>query len=438
MMTLTTMKRRKAKKLLRRIDQSPSPFQAVSTTQAELEQAGFLRLSEVEEWKLEKEGKYYVIRDDSTITAFIVGTESPSTHGFRIIGSHTDSPNLRIKPNADYTSLGYAQVGVEIYGGVLLTSWLDRDLSIAGRVCTATDGHLETHLVHIKQPIFRIPQLAIHLNKEVNRKGLLLDKQNHLSPLFQLQKKKNDPAFLEWLGTHLGVSAQDILSYDLSLYDLQPSSFMGVKEEFLVAPRLDNLFSCFCSLDALLEVLKTETPKATCMLIAFDHEEIGSNTMQGARSSFFSSVVKRIAESYSGETQHAYERAIVNSMFLSADMAHAVHPNYSEKHEPRHRPMINAGPVIKVNVQGSYATNSVSSSQIELICKRNNIPVQKFVNRTDLGCGSTIGPWIASSLGIQTIDIGAPMLSMHSIREMCGSLDVATTTKLFSKFYLES
>lgn len=323
-----------------------------------------------------------------------------------------------------------------MYGGVLLSSWADRDLSLAGRVLVgdAANKTLSKQFIRLDRPFLRIPLLCIHLNKEVNTKGLVLNPQKHLLPIMGLESKDPDP-LRRLLADELKVDSDKIIDFDLSLYDVQPSSFLGAQSEFIAAPRLDNLCSCFCGLQALIAISRQKsTPSVTCVMTAFDHEEIGSQSAQGARSSFLKNTLKRIVRLQTKSGAQDYERAVASSIFLSADMAHAVHPNFPDVHEPQHFPLINQGPVIKTNAQGRYATNGHSSAHFELVCRRKKIPVQKFVNRTDLSCGSTIGPFVAGDLGMSTLDVGGAMLSMHSIREMCGTLDPQYTVEAFKGF----
>ncbi|MBF0287863.1 MAG: M18 family aminopeptidase [SAR324 cluster bacterium] len=429
-----------ADNLIQFLDNAPTPFHATQSIAQRLEEANFTNLKEEELWETKPGGRYYVIREDASIAGWINGKTAPASSGFRIIGAHTDSPNLRIKPNPNIKKNNYQQLGVEVYGGVLLSSWMDRDLSIAGRVMATgiNNKKLTKHFVLLDSSILRIPLLAIHLNPDVNTNGLVLNRQNHLAPIFGLESKQKDPLkFL--LAQELGLKSSQIIDYDLCLYDLQKADFLGPQQEFIAGSRIDNLFSCFCGLESLLQVSKRkDIPETNCMMVAFDNEEIGSLTSQGARSSFLSSILNRINHSVGQPSPQAYERSLSTSVFLSADMAHAIHPNYQEKHEPQHFPYLNEGPVIKRNAQGRYTTSGHSSAHFEMICRNRNIPVQKFVNRTDLSCGSTIGPFVASDLGITAIDIGAAMLSMHSIREMCGSLDPYYMLEAFKGFYTDA
>ena len=419
--------------LLSFLDASPTPFHAVDALRNRLNAFGFEELLEQESWKIHPGSKYFVVRGDTSIAAWIQGTESPSVTGFRLIGAHTDSPNLRIKPQPDLNQHGYLQFGVEVYGGALLSSWADRDLSLAGMIYLKNKtGKIEGHLLHHREPLLRIPLLAIHLNRDVNEKGLVLNAQTHLPPVYGLEDNEDSGKGIhQLLAGMIECQAEDILSYDLSLYDTQPASTLGQNQEFIVSGRLDNLYSCFSAVEALLEDQHTPSPQ-TRMAVCFDHEEIGSMTTQGARSSFITSLLKRLNQENDND---AYERSCARSMLISADMAHAVHPNFSEKHEPQHFPQINGGPVIKINAQGRYATSGSSEALFEQICREKEIPVQKFVNRTDLSCGSTIGPFVAGNLGVPTLDVGSAMLSMHSVREMAGSNDVGWMIEAFRGFY---
>ncbi|MGK5092385.1 M18 family aminopeptidase [Deltaproteobacteria bacterium TL4] len=422
------MKKKKAlttvTRLMEFLYQSPTPFHAVENVITMLKSKGFEEQKEENVWQVTPGGLYYAVRSDASIIAWIQGQKTPAQSGFKILGAHTDSPHLRIKPKAAMAQHQYCQLGVEVYGGVLLSSWADRDLSLAGQVFVKNSGSgLDKHLIKMTHPVLRIPLLAIHLEPDVNTKGLILDKQKHLPPILGLTpvgESSDSEPLLTLLSQTLGVEAERILSHELSLYDLQKPELLGMNQEFISGSRIDNLFCCFCAMEALLAQVESQS-ESTCVVACFDNEEIGSVTTQGARSSFLKNMIRRLSNQ-TNELQ-AFERALARSFFVSGDMAHAVHPNYPEKHDPQHFPHINQGPVIKTNAQGRYATSGNSSALFELICQELEIPVQKFVNRTDLSCGSTIGPLIAGALGIPTVDVGAAMLSMHSIREMCGSQD---------------
>ncbi len=415
--------------LLEFIDQSPTPFHAVREMTDTLSDKGFIELKEADAWKLTPNARYFLTRNDSSLIAFTVGSKP----GFKIIGAHTDSPNLRLKPQAGYAKNGYLQLGVEVYGGVLLSTWTDRDLSLAGRVILNGKEKPSHKLIRFKQPLLRIPQLAIHLNRDVNKKGLILNEQNHLPPLFSLQKKSvPDEVLKKMVARELKCRSTDIIGMELSLYDTQPGTVAGADGEFIFSGRLDNLASCHCALNALVESTKKDS--ATRVIAFYDHEEVGSETAQGAGSPFLKDVLERIAQTEENSREN-FLRALAESFFISADMAHAVHPNYSDKHDSHHMPIINGGPVIKSNAGQRYATEGISSARFESLCGKAGVPTQKFVARSDLGCGSTIGPITAANLGIRTVDVGNPMLSMHSIREMAGTKDHELLIRAFKEFF---
>ena len=413
--------------LLKFIDRSPTPFHAVQEMSDTLSSKGFVELKEADAWKLVPNGRYFLTRNDSSLIAFVVGSKP----AFKIIGAHTDSPNLRLKPQAGYCKSGYMQLGVEVYGGVLLSTWTDRDLSLAGRVILGGKKNPSTKLIRFEQALLRIPQLAIHLNRDVNKKGLLLNEQNHLPPIFSIQKKSApDEILKKMIAKELKCRPADIMGLELSLYDTQPGTVAGAEGEFIFSGRLDNLASCHSAVHALTESTKKDT--ATRVIAFYDHEEVGSETAQGAGSPFLKDVLERITLK---DDREGFLRALAKSFFISADMAHAVHPNYSDKHDSQHMPIINGGPVIKSNANQRYATDGVSSVWFESLCKKAGVPVQKFVVRSDLGCGSTIGPITAANLGIRTVDVGNPMLSMHSIREMAGAKDHELLIKVFKEYF---
>ena len=427
--------RKYAESLLKLIDASPTPFHATHELVTLLKAEGFAELQEADAWSLKKGGRYYVTRNDSSLVAFVMGSKPAEQAGFKIIGAHTDSPNLRLKPNPSYQKSGYVQLGVEVYGGVLLATWTDRDLSLAGRVVLKSKkGQPVSRLLKIDRPLLRIPQLAIHLNREVNDKGLQLNMQTHLPPILQMADKdiSSEKVLKDLVARELKCKTDEIVSLDLALYDVQASTFAGANEEFIFAPRLDNLASCHAATLALLEASKQDS--ATRVLAFYDHEEVGSETAQGGESPFLKDALERMVMD-SANPREALMRAIAHSIFISADMAHAVHPNYSDKHEERHLPLINAGPVIKTNANQRYATEGVSSAHFELMSQRAGVKVQKFVVRSDMGCGSTIGPMTAANLGIRTVDVGNPMLSMHSIREMAGSQDHGDMIQVFKEYF---
>jgi len=417
------------RRLLDYVDASPTPFHAVAEATRLLEAGGYTVLDESEAWQLEAGGRYAVTRNDSTLVAFQVGSDP--TAGFRLVGAHTDSPNLRLKPNAPYGKEGYRQLGVEVYGGVLLATWTDRDLSIAGRVTLRDDP--TPRLLRVDRPLCRVANIAIHLNREANDKGLGLNKQTHLPPLIGLEGDAEDPRWFEdFVAGELGVESEQILGYDLMLYDVVPSTVSGLAGEFIHAPRLDNLGSCHAGIEALLNV--QDAAAHTRGIALYDHEEVGSRSAEGAMGNFLESVLERVVLATGGDRETVH-RAVAKSLLVSADMAHAVHPNYADKHEPRHMPRLNQGPVIKVNNQLRYATNADTASRFERFALEADVAVQKFVNRTDLACGSTIGPISASRLGMPTVDVGNPMLSMHSVREMAGAHDQRAMIKVLERLF---
>ena len=420
-MTLPDANRASAEDLLDFIDASPSPWHAVQTCESRLQAAGFRSLTEVERWQLTVGDRCYVVRGASSIIAFIVGNQSAVTTGLRLIGAHTDSPGLRIKPKPAEETQGMVRLGVEIYGGPILATFADRDLSLAGRVNIRTADGFATRLVHFTEPLLRLPNLAIHMNREVNESGLKFNKQSELPLLLGVADgdTKADSRFRHLIAEALGVEATDLLTWELNAYDTQKGSFWGVDREFLASSRLDNLASCHAALSALLA---TDNPAATCLCAFFDHEEVGSESAVGAGGSFVSDVIQRFASSAGLDTEDQ-RRMLARSFFISADMAHAWHPNFPAAYEPCHHALVNAGPVIKSNANQRYSTNADSAAHFMTICEKAGVPCQQYAHRTDLGCGSTIGPIVASRLGIPSVDVGSPMWAMHSIRESAGVLD---------------
>jgi len=422
--------------LLDYIDASPTPFHAVRELEKSLTDKGFSKLDEQGAWEVQPEGRYFVSRNQTSLVAFTAGTAPLDAAGFKIIGAHTDSPNLRLKPNPLYRKNGYLQLGVEVYGGALLTTWTDRDLSLAGRVVLRSGKGIRTQLVDFARPLCRIPQLAIHLNREVNEKGLVLNRQNHLPPILSMDGAgplKSDTDLKKLVAKEIKCRVGDILGLELHLHDTQKSTLAGPEGEFIFAPRLDNLASCHAGLCALADNAGIKDPLSR-VLAFYDNEEVGSESAEGGASPFLKDVLERLLQK-SAEPREALMRALARSLFVSADMAHAVHPNYSEKHDARHLPVLNGGPVIKSHAGKRYATDGISSAHFELLCEQAKVPVQRFAIRSDMFCGSTIGPITATNLGIRTVDIGSPMLSMHSIREMAGSKDHARLIRVFKKFF---
>ncbi|MDB4988020.1 MAG: putative aminopeptidase 2 [Myxococcaceae bacterium] len=423
--------------LLAYIDASPSPFHAVLETQRRLEAAGFARLDERDAWELAPGARAYLVRDGGSIAAFEVGTHPPEEAGVRLIGAHTDSPTLRIKPQPELSREGYRQLAVEVYGGALYSTWLDRDLSIAGRVVLAGEGtQVQSHMVRLDDLVLRVPNLAIHLNRGVND-SLQLNAQQHLVPVVGLGDRSGFSLRDRLVRTlaHDGlpnVAPERVLGWDLSLFGVEPSRLGGLENELIFAPRLDNLSSCHAALSALIA---SAGPKPqTRVVVLFDHEEVGSQSARGAGSLMLRALLSRLLEVFGPASETRLTRAVARSLLVSGDMAHGVHPNYADRHEPGHRPLLGQGPVIKLNSNQGYGTDGETWALIEQLAASVQTKLQRFVVRSDLGCGSTIGPISAARLGIRTVDIGNPMLSMHSAREMAAVADVAPMLRLLGAF----
>ena len=404
-----------ANDLLSFIAESPTPFHATLNLLDLFKRKKFIVLDEGETWQIKANKSYVVTRNDSSIIAFRTGADLDA--GINMIGAHTDSPCLRVKPNPEVQKYGYTQLGVEVYGGALLHPWLDRDLSIAGRVSgTKKNGDLFHEIIDFKKPIAIIPSLAIHLNRDANSNNTI-NEQKHLPLVFSQNKtssKSKTTDFKAELLKHCGKDAKQILDYELSCYDTQAPSRVGLNEEFISAARLDNLLSTYIGARAMLD----SKGKQAALFIATDHEEVGSASACGAQGPFLKSVLERITENAGQLTQ-----TISRSTMISCDNAHGIHPNYSDKHDQNHGPILNQGPVIKINNNQRYASNSVSSAKFKQLCAANKVPTQTFVVRSDMRCGSTIGPITATEIGIETLDIGAPQWAMHSIRETAGAQD---------------
>jgi len=408
-----------------------TPYHCVQTMSSMLAAAGFVFLNEKDHWDLVKGGKYYTTRNGSSIVAWQMPTERDvEESGFRMIGAHTDSPCLKVKPNPEIISNGYLQLGVQIYGGALLSPWFDRDLSLAGRVSYRdAKGAIQSSLINFEKAIAIVPSLAIHLNREANS-GFKINPQTMVTPIIgQVAKsREQDFDFREMLAKKLsqeGVECAELLDFDLSFYDVQTPATVGFDDEFFASARLDNLLSCFMGLQSLLST----TSKEGVLLVCNDHEEVGSVSAEGAQGPMLEQVLTRLCESRVSLT-----RMIANSMLISADNAHGIHPNFSDKHDAKHGPLLNAGPVIKVNANQRYATNDFTSAMFKEFAREVGAQVQTFVVRSDMGCGSTIGPITASQLGVKTIDIGAPQFAMHSIRELAGCDDVLKTIEILKCF----
>lgn len=421
--------------LLEFINQSPTAFNATLTIRNMLEKEGYKEIKEEDLWKLNKGDKYYLIKNNSAIIAMEIGNDDIENHGFRLIGAHTDSPTFKIKPCPEMTVENtYLKLNTEVYGGPILSTWFDRPLSLAGRVVIKGASSLrpEEKIVNIEKPLLIIPSLAIHMNRSVNE-GVAINKQKDVLPLLGLINKEfeNDNYLLSIIEKELGISKEEILDFDLYLYEYEKGTYVGMNQELISASRLDDLWMVFAGIKALIE---SEKISATKVMICIDNEEIGSLTAQGANSALIERILKRISLGL-GKNEEEYYRALSKSVMISADLAHALHPNYVEKHDPVNRPVIGKGPVIKMAASGSYSTDARSSAIFINVCKEANVPYQMFVNRSDVRGGTTIGPVMSSKLNIPVIDMGAPLLGMHSIRELASVYDNEYTIKAFNRFY---
>ena len=402
--------------LLDYLQQSPTPFHATTNLASILSDDGFTELDEAETWKV-KSGKYFVTRNQSSIVAFVMGKRNPAETGIRMSGAHTDSPCLKVKPRPETYCQGYLQLGVEVYGGVLLNPWYDRDLSLAGRVTyQAKNKKIHNLLINFMQPMAVIPSLAIHLDRNANE-SRSINPQNDIPPiLMQAGENQTLAALLkkQIKKEHPKINAQRILAHELSFYDTNPASIIGMKDEFISGARLDNLLSCYVGIQSLLNA----DPLVSSLVVCTDHEEVGSASAAGAQGPFLEAVLQRIIPDSEDRL-----RAIAKSLLVSTDNAHGIHPNYTDRHDANHGPILNKGPVIKVNANQRYATNSETEGYFSLLCEENKVPCQKFVSRTDMACGTTIGPITAKEIGVRTQDVCVPTFAMHSIRELAGTED---------------
>lgn len=424
-----------AEDLLKFIGESPSSFHVVKNVKDELMENGFVELDNKERWEIKKGGKYFVITNHSAIIAFVVGHGELENDGFKLIGAHTDSPTFRIKPNPEMVEEGsYLRLNTEVYGGPIINTWLDRPLSIAGRVVVKGKDVFkpEVHLLSIDKPLMIIPNLSIHMNRKVNE-GIKLNTQKETLPLMAMvnEEFEKEGFLVKLLAKELDVNPEEIVDFELFLYEYEKGTIVGLNDEFISCGKLDDLAMCHAGLKGLLD---SEVNKATNVLVLFDNEEVGSTTKQGAASPMLRNVLERICLSL-GLDKEDYYRSIYNSFLISADLAHAVHPNYGEKQDPTNRPVINEGPAIKISSNQSYTTDSVSLTIYESICNKAEVPVQKFLNRSDERGGSTIGPISSTQLDIPSVDIGNPIFSMHSIRELGGVYDHYYIYKSFVEYY---
>ena len=412
-----------ARDLLEFIDASPTPWHAVATTEAILHRHGFARLDEAERWQLAVGSRYYVVRGGSSIAAFVLGSGRPEDTGLRLVGAHTDSPGLRLKPKPALGGDGLLRLAVEVYGGPILATFADRDLGLAGRIFVRAAVGAEARLVRIDEPLLRLPNLPIHMNREVNDQGLKFNRQTELPLILTtLSDEKEAEAWLRSRLADLAAADEaDILSWELAAYDVHKGSFWGAEGEFIASGRLDNLASCHAAIRALVA---TGDTAATAIVTLFDHEEVGSGSAAGAGGTFAADIVDRLCH-HSRLDAEDRRRTLARSFLISADMAHAYQPSFPGAYEPGHKVMVNQGPVIKTHASQRYATNAETAARFMGLCAAAGVPCQQYAHRGDLSCGSTIGPIVAASLGIASVDVGSAMWAMHSARESAGAYDQA-------------
>ena len=429
------MKKDLALDLIDFLYKSPTAYHSVKTIKERLDLNGFTEVKESDKWNLEKEGKYYIIKNDSALIAFNIGTGDIEEEGFKLIGAHTDSPGFRVKANPEIVSEGtYLKLNTEVYGGPILHTWFDRPLGIAGKITLKGNSPLkpEVKLVNINKPILIIPSLAIHMNRSVND-GFNINAQKDTLPLLSLIKDKfeKDGFLVKTIAEELKINSEDILGFDLGLYEIEKGSIIGLNEEFISSGRLDDMWMVYAGIQALIN---SKSNKATKVMVCIDNEEIGSLTPQGANSALLLNILERITLAL-GKDREGIHRALANSLMISADLAHAVHPNIPEKHDPTNRPVLGKGPVLKTAASGSYSTDSYNTAIFEGLFRAAEVPYQKFFNKSDVRGGTTIGPITSSLLTIPVMDMGAPLLSMHSIRELASVVDNEYTIRLFTEFY---
>ncbi|WP_413800408.1 M18 family aminopeptidase [Streptomyces iranensis] len=405
---------------------SPSPYHAVASAAERLEKAGFRRIEETASWDGAAGGRF-VLRGGAII-AWYVPEGAEAATPYRIVGAHTDSPNLRVKPIPDTGAHGWRQIAVEIYGGALLNTWLDRDLGLSGRITLRDGSH---HLVTVDRPLMRVPQLAVHLDRSVNTEGLKLDKQRHMTPVWGLGGVEEGD-LIRFVAEETGVAAEEIAGWDLMTHSVEPPAYLGRDRELVAGPRMDNLVSVHAGTAALIAAAQQELPYIP-VLAAFDHEENGSQSDTGADGPLLGTVLERSVFARSGGYEER-ARAFAGTVCLSSDTGHAVHPNYAERHEPGHHPRPNGGPILKVNVNQRYATDGAGRAVFAAACERAGVPWQSFVSHNSMPCGTTIGPITAARHGIATVDIGIAILSMHSARELCGAQDPRLLAKALNAF----
>ncbi|GGY42669.1 M18 family aminopeptidase [Streptomyces omiyaensis] len=394
---------------------SPSPYHAVANTAERLEKAGFRRVEETAAWDGTSGGKF--VTRGGAIIAWYVPEGATAHTPYRIVGAHTDSPNLRVKPHPDMGNQGWRQIAVEIYGGTLLNTWLDRDLGLAGRLTLRDGSH---HLVNVDRPLLRVPQLAIHLDRSAND-GLKLDRQRHMQPVWGTGEV-HEGDLVAFVAGEAGVDAEDVAGWDLMVHAVDAPAYLGRDRELVAGPRMDNLLSVHAAVAALIAVAGRDDLPYIPVLAAFDHEENGSEADTGAQGPLLGTVLERSVYARGGSYEDR-ARAFAGTVCLSSDTGHAVHPNYAERHDPTHHPRVNGGPILKVNVNQRYATDGTGRALFAAACEKAGVPWQTFVSNNDMPCGTTIGPITAARHGITTVDIGVAILSMHSARELCGAED---------------
>lgn len=415
------------------LDQSPCSVQAAEQSESRLARAGFVHIKEDEPFELCAGGRYYLVRNDSAVIAFVLGAKDVTTNGFNIVGAHLDSPSLKLKAETLKQDRGLWRIGTEVYGGPIVNTWIDRELGIAGKIVIRNGNPhnpiLRSLPIHIRKPVALIPNAAIHLNRDINS-GFEYNKQVHLQAILGCSTESDNPLAAMIL-KELDLPDAVIPELDLYLYDLQTATLTGMNSEFICSGRLDNLAMSHAILTAIANVAN---PTSTAVAVLYDNEEIGSETMQGAKGNFLASVLERIALSQN-LSREEYMMSLCKSFMISADMAHAFHPAFAEKYDPDYAPRMNQGPVIKINGNQRYATTAESAITFSRLCEESGVKYQKFMTRSDMPCGSTIGPGISTALGIKTVDVGNPMWAMHSVRETCGTSDHSDMIRVLTHFY---
>lgn len=425
-----------ANQLLEYIKRSPSPYHAVEEGSNMLSKAGFTELDMTKNWNLEKGGQYFVKVFGTSLFAFTVGTDLTKEQSFRIAAAHTDHPCLHVKPKAELAAKGYERVNCEIYGGPILNTWLDRPLSVAGYVALKSEDTFAPKmcLLNVEKPFLTIPNLAIHMNRDVN-KGVELKKQTDMLPIMGMltDKLNENNYFVSFLAKKLGVAAEDILDFDLYVYNTEDGCMLGAEEEFISSPRLDNLTSCYALLNG---IITQKRPSGINAIALFDHEEIGSETKQGANSATFGMFLEKIYASF-GLDRMSLNEAVLRSFLLSVDVAHALHPNRTDKSDPVNYSEMNEGVVFKISGNQRYTFDTQAIAGLQQLCEKHQISYKKYVNHSDVTGGGTLGPIISSWLPMKTVDLGVPLLAMHSAREMMGAKDQVELNRLIEAFFTE-